>query len=73
MKDAFIEVLKMLRLERCCYSLGNHQADRCDCKFHRPGEPLTWGETSNGCPELFTLIRHVENMTDEEFRAMRTN
>lgn len=68
-RQAFIEVLKELRLKTCVYSLGK-QASMCDCKFHQIGRPLNvpkGSETSNGCPELLWCIGLIQSLTDKQW------
>lgn len=65
-REHYIDILSQIATQQCAYS-WKEWAERCDCKFHRGGELTIKSETSNGCPELRYIIRHLEELDDETF------
>lgn len=67
-REESLRVLALAGRERCVYS-GNWSDNRCDCKYGGPNEDFRWrGGEQSGCPELRSLYRIVEMMTDDEWQ-----
>lgn len=76
-REDCLRVLRMVGRESCQYS-GNWPENFCDCKYGVKGKPM-FPKYSNdlqvrdisgeqcGCPELRSIYRVIENMSDEEW------
>ena len=65
-KESITKVVKIIRKELCAY-----MGDRCDCKYGYEGkENIMYGSEQTGCPELYTVLSLLHNMTDEEYEAI---
>jgi len=65
MKENIIASLKIVRKRICSY--GASHGSRCDCKFGIfRGKTHHIGSEESGCPEMYTAISMLENMTPTE-------
>jgi hypothetical protein len=78
-RQQIIEALKIIRQQVCAY--GSPHGRMCDCKFglnkdnvakDNMGIPqVTCGSEQTGCPELYSVIGIIENMSDAELERIR--
>lgn len=71
-KKELLATLRLLRVHQCAYmGPGGLEAQICDCKFRKKGDPVTWGsERGNACPELYQAITVIERMSDSNFTKL---
>lgn len=63
-KDELIRVVNLVRKNLCCaYRSDSH----CDCKFGVGDTLMSHHEQGNGCPELLTVMRILQDMPEDEY------
>lgn len=67
-KDEVKNTLRLMQKNVCAYDLGffpEEKEIKCDCKYgYNPKQ--TYGERT-GCPELRTVVKLLEKMTEQEY------
>lgn len=66
-KTNLIESLKKMNARCCVYSIHDKLAELCDCKYGASNFMLNNCGEKTGCPELRSITKIFEVMTDEEY------
>ena len=69
-KERLIAGLVNINKAHCAYNNGNSDLGRCDCKYGAGEKYNPNSELGNGCPEIRSVTKILEKMTDDEYEEL---